>query len=155
MPIEIERKFLVKDDTWRGLAVGVPYCQGYIVSGLGKTVRVRIAGEQAFLTIKGATVALARSEYEYPIPVADAAEMLKTLCESPLIEKQRYKIAIDEVIWEVDEFSGANQGLTIAEVELQHADQPIILPTWVGAEVSHDPRYFNSNLAKHPFSQWA
>jgi adenylate cyclase len=152
MPIEIERKFLVATDAWRGLAPGTLYRQGYIVSGAGKTVRVRIAGDRAWLTIKGGTVGLARSEYEYPIPVADADELLNTLCEPPLIEKYRYRIAIDAVIWEVDEFLGENQGLILAEVELQSADQAIVLPDWIGPEVSHDPRYFNSNLVKHPFT---
>jgi adenylate cyclase len=155
MALEIERKFLVKADSWRGLGPGVLYRQGYLVAAIGKTVRVRVAGEQAFLTIKGGTVGLVRSEYEYAIPVTEAVEMLDTLCESPLVEKYRYKIAIADLVWEVDEFLGENQGLIIAEVELRSADQPISLPDWVGAEVSHEARYFNSNLAKHPFTHWA
>ena len=154
MALEIERKFLVKADSWRGLAPGVLYRQGYLVAGAGKTVRVRMAGDRAFLTIKSTTVGLVRSEYEYAIPVADAVEMLNTLCESSLVEKYRYQIAIADLVWEVDEFLGENLGLIIAEVELQTADQLIALPDWVGAEVSHDARYFNSNLAKHPFTQW-
>ncbi len=155
MPLEIERKFLVKADSWRGLAPGILYRQGYLVAGMGKTVRVRIAGDRAFLTIKGGTVGLVRSEYEYAIPVADAEEMLDTLCELPLIEKYRYRIAIADLVWEVDEFIGENQGLMIAEVELRSVDQAIARPDWIGAEVSHDERYFNSNLAQHPFTRWA
>ncbi|WP_421657126.1 CYTH domain-containing protein [Leptothermofonsia sp. ETS-13] len=153
MPIEIERKFLVKGDRWRSLATGSRYCQGYIVTG-PKTVRVRVVGNQGYLTIKGPSVGFSRSEYEYPIPIQDALEMLHSLCEPPLIEKTRYRIEVDGVIWEIDEFEGENKGLLLAEVELTNENQTITLPDWIGKEVSGDPRYYNANLAKNPFSQW-
>lgn len=154
MAIEIERKFLVKGDRWRSLAEGIVYCQGYIPTKEGPTVRVRIAGDRGFLTIKGPSVGNARAEFEYPVPVEDAREMLETLCDRPLIEKTRYKIAMGEFVWEVDEFAGENQGLILAEVELTEEHQIVELPDWIGEEVSGDFRYFNSNLAKNPFSRW-
>ncbi|MBW4521819.1 MAG: CYTH domain-containing protein [Scytolyngbya sp. HA4215-MV1] len=154
MATEIERKFLVKGDTWRHLATGNFYSQGYITSGNGRTVRVRIVGNQGYLTIKGPTAGLARSEFEYPIPITDAQEMLDTLCDRPLIEKTRYKIPWQGLVWEVDEFAGENQGLILAEVELTDPAQTVDLPLWIGKEVSDDRRYFNSNLAKHPFTHW-
>ncbi|MGA7936383.1 MAG: CYTH domain-containing protein [Kovacikia sp.] len=153
MAIEIERKFLVKGNQWRLLAAGTCYRQGYIASG-EKTVRVRVVGSQGYLTIKGPTTGIARAEYEYGIPVADALEMLQTLCPPPLIQKTRYTVEWAGLKWEIDEFEGENQGLIIAEVELTDANQAIDLPDWIGEEVSHDSRYFNANLAKHPFSQW-
>jgi len=153
MAKEIERKFLVNGDSWRQLAEGSLYRQGYIASQ-GATVRVRIAGNQGYLTIKGPTVNFSRSEFEYPIPLADAQEMLDTLCDRPLIEKTRYKIEWAGLVWEVDEFAGANQGLIIAEVELTDEAQQIEIPEWIGTEVTGDSRYFNSYLVKHPFSEW-
>lgn len=153
MGLEIERKFLVKSDRWRDLAPGILYRQGYIPST--HTVRVRIVGEQGFLTIKGATQGISRSEFEYAIPVEDAAQLLDTLCQPPLIEKYRHKIDLNGLIWEVDEFLGENQGLVMAEVELQDDNQAIELPDWIGEEVSHDSRYYNINLAKHPFTRWS
>ncbi|MEB3280866.1 MAG: CYTH domain-containing protein [Lyngbya sp.] len=154
MGIEIERKFLVKDDRWRSLATGILYCQGYISSEKGRTVRVRIIGNQGYLTIKGPVASRVRSEFEYVIPVEDAEEMLQTLCERPFVEKKRHKISFGDLIWEVDEFLGENQGLILAEVELPDPNQIIEIPDWIGEEVSHDPRYFNSNLVKHPYCQW-
>ena len=154
MGVEIERKFLVTDDRWRDLAPPVLYRQGYISTQPGQTVRVRVAGDRAFITLKGGSQGIARSEFEYPIPIEDANEILATLCTSPLIEKYRYRIDINGLIWEVDEFLGENQGLIIAEVELETDDQAIALPDWLGAEVSHDARYYNSNLVNHPFSRW-
>jgi adenylate cyclase len=153
MGIEIERKFLVIGDQWRSLAPGVLYRQGYIPT-LESTVRVRIADDRGFLTIKGTTEGISRSEFEYEIPLNDAAQMLETMCKPPLIEKYRHTIELNDLVWEVDEFLGQNRGLTIAEVELQSADQSIVLPEWIGADVSHDSRYYNSNLATHPFSHW-
>ena len=162
MATEIERKFLVKPDEWQqfrqssdpALLSSTSYRQGYIFSSVSKTVRIRIAGDRGFITIKGPTVGIARAEFEYEIPLADATAMLDQLCEPPLIEKTRHRVAWDDLIWEVDEFAGENQGLIVAEVELTDANQTITLPTWAGAEVSHDPRYFNANLAKHPFTRW-
>jgi adenylate cyclase len=153
MGIEIERKFLVIGDEWRALAPGTLYRQGYIPT-LESTVRIRIIDDRGFITIKGMTQGISRSEFEYEIPLTDATQMLDTLCKSPLIEKYRHKISLNGLVWEVDEFLGQNQGLIMAEVELKSADQSIDLPSWIGEDVSHDPRYYNSNLAKHPFSTW-
>ena len=153
MGIEIERKYLVKGTEWKNLAPGKRYCQGYIATVGKQTVRVRIAGEEGYITIKGPSVNFARPEFEYQIPVADAEEMLNTLCDRPLIEKIRYKIPYQNFIWEVDEFLGENQGLIIAEVELETKDQVVSLPDWIDKQVS-DRKYFNSNLVKHPYSQW-
>ncbi|NER49886.1 MAG: CYTH domain-containing protein [Symploca sp. SIO1A3] len=154
MATEIERKFTVKNDQWRRLATGIVYRQGYIATKKGITVRVRLVGKQGYLTIKGSTVGISRTEYEYPISATDAQEMLDNLCQSPLIEKTRYKIEHAGLIWEVDEFAGENQGLVVAEVELTEENQIIELPAWIGKEVSDDPRYFNANLVQHPYSQW-
>ena len=150
---EIERKYLVKNNGWKNLASGVVYRQGYIATAGKQTVRVRIIGNQGYLTIKGETVGQTRSEFEYPIPVEDAAAMLETLCDRLLIEKTRYKIPIGDLVWEIDEFMGENTGLVIAEVELQSETQQIELPEWIERQVT-DPKYYNSNLAKHPYSQW-
>lgn len=154
MGVEIERKFLVMQDRWRDLAPGVLYRQGYISTQPGRTVRVRIAGDRAFITLKGATQGITRSEFEYSIPDVDANEILNTLCASPLIEKHRHKINLNGLVWEVDEFLGENQGLVIAEVEIESVDQAIELPDWIGEDISHDSRYYNSNLVNHPFSSW-
>lgn len=154
MATEIERKFLLNGEAWRSLGGGMVYRQGYISSTPDHTVRVRVVGDQGFLTLKGSSVGLARLEYEYPIPVEDAEELLQTLCQRPLIEKTRYKVPIGNVVWEIDEFMGDNQGLILAEVELQDVEQAVDLPDWIGAEVTGDPRYYNSNLVKHPYSQW-
>ncbi len=154
MGTEIERKFLVRGESWRSLAEGVVYRQGYIASSQDCTVRVRIAGERGYLTLKGATQGISRPEYEYAIPLQDATELLNTLCQGPLIEKTRYRIAWGDLVWEVDEFTGENQGLIMAEVELSDPNQTVALPDWIGEEVSGDPRYFNANLAKHPFRNW-
>jgi adenylate cyclase len=154
MGIEIERKFLVKDETWRQGAVGSYYCQGYLVLDLGVTVRVRIVGEMGYLTLKGRVKGLSRPEFEYPIPVAEAQEMLSTWGIGQLVEKRRYRIAANGLVWEVDEFLGENLGLVIAEVELSSETQPIDPPAWVGIEVSGDIRYYNSYLAQHPYATW-
>jgi adenylate cyclase len=152
MATEIERKFLVTGSAWR-TSDGQRIVQGYLNRDKARTVRVRIAGPQAFLTIKGATVGASRAEFEYPIPLADA-EALLGLCDGPLIDKVRHRVALGGLLWEVDEFLGDNAGLVVAEVELVSEDQAVDLPPWVGDEVTHDHRYFNSNLASHPFSRW-
>ncbi|MDB9304074.1 MULTISPECIES: CYTH domain-containing protein [Cyanophyceae] len=154
MAQEIERKYLLKEDSWRKIAQGSVYCQGYIATKDKVTVRVRIVGQQGYLTIKGPSVECSRLEFEYPIPVEDAQEMLNTLCQKPFIEKIRYKVEWGGLIWEIDEFDGLNKGLILAEVELSDANQQISLPPWIGEEVSHDPRYFNSYLVTNPFSKW-
>lgn len=154
MSKEIERKFLVNGNAWRTLAQGVLYRQGYLNSAKERTVRVRTAGEKGFLTVKGITNGVTRSEFEYEIPFADANEMLSGLAEKPLIEKRRFKIPAGSLVWEIDEFLGENAGLIVAEIELPDEDAPFERPDWLGREVSNDPRYFNSNLVRHPFSQW-
>ena len=152
MAVEIERKFLVVGDAWRS-APAEFYSQGYLNRDKLRTVRVRIAGEEAFLTIKGESVGARRAEFEYPIPLWDARELL-TLCEQPLIEKNRRKILYEGFVWEVDEFLGENLGLVVAEIELPAEDTPFERPEWVGEEVTADARYFNSNLSLTPFSCW-
>ena len=154
MGIEIERKFLVRGDQWRSLGTPVRYRQGYLAADIKRSVRVRVAGDRGLITIKGSTEGITRAEYEYEIPRADAEAMLDQLCNRPLIEKNRTKISLNGVIWEVDEFFGANQGLIMAEVELNSPQQAIDLPDWIGEEVSTNPRYFNSNLVQHPFTEW-
>ena len=154
MGIEIERKFLVLDERWRTLGAGVAMRQGYLSSHPDRVVRVRIEGDAAVLTIKGRSVGASRGEWEYPIPLADAEQFLASLCEQPLIEKTRYRIEHQGMLWEVDEFFGANAGLVVAEIELAAEDQPFSRPDWLGAEVTDDARYYNANLIAHPFSAW-
>jgi CYTH domain-containing protein len=117
-------------------------------------VRIRTVGDKAFLTVKGLTVGATRNEYEYEIAFDECNAMLDALAEKPLIEKKRYKIPFSGLTWEIDEFFGDNQGLIVAEVELQSEDQKFEKPDWAGAEVTGDPRYFNSNLIKNPFTRW-
>lgn len=153
MGIEIERKFLVKEASWKADAEPGQVCrQGYLCSGNGKTVRVRVIGEQAFLTIKGPTSGISRAEFEYEIPVDDAEAML-ALC-GDLVEKVRYFVRHAGLQWELDVFSGANEGLVLAEIELESEHQHIDLPDWAGQDVSGDKRYYNAYLARHPFSLW-
>ncbi|MBF0126108.1 MAG: CYTH domain-containing protein [Magnetococcales bacterium] len=151
---EIERKFLVRGDAWRSLGQGKDYQQGFLSTVKERVVRVRLVGDQATLTIKGVSAGISRLEFEYPIPGDEARVMLETLCERPLIEKVRYRIPLGDLVWEVDEFRGENQGLILAEVELTDENQSVALPSWVGEEVSSDPRYFNANLVRTPFSRW-
>jgi adenylate cyclase len=151
---EIERKFLVEGDVWRSQAMGTAYRQGYLNSAKERTVRIRTIDAKAFLTIKGLTVGATRSEYEYEIPVADCNAMLDALAEKPIIEKKRYKVPFAGLTWEIDEFFGENEGLIVAEVELESETQIFEKPEWAGEEVTADPRYFNSNLIKHPYTKW-
>jgi CYTH domain-containing protein len=154
MAKEIERKFLVTGDNWKGDSRPIHTCQGYLASGGDCTVRVRVQGEKAFLTIKGKTEGVSRDEYEYGIPVGDAEEMLASLCKKPYIEKNRYKITYAGMEWDVDEFLKENEGLVVAEVELESESQQVELPPWIGEEVSHDVRYRNVSLTFHPYSEW-
>ena len=154
MAEEIERKFLVRSDAWRRAATGTVFRQGYLSTVKERTVRVRVAGDRGLLTIKGITVGATRTEFEYPIPAADAEQMLDELCEQPVIEKSRYLVEHDGLTWEVDEFAGVNAGLIVAEVELASADREIDLPDWVGEEVTDDARYYNANLIAKPYSEW-
>jgi adenylate cyclase len=152
--IEIERKFLLAGDAWRSLGEPVLLRQGYLNSSPMRTVRVRIEGGQGTLTIKSKSVGATRGEWEYQIPVDEANELLDRLCEQPLIEKYRRRIALGGHTWEVDEFLGANAGLVVAEIELASEDEVFQKPDWIGTEVSDDPRYFNSSLIRLPYSQW-
>jgi CYTH domain-containing protein len=154
MGTEIERKFLVKDDTFKQLAKGTKYRQGYLSSTKERVVRVRTIDDKGYMTVKGITTGATRVEYEYEIPVQDADAMLDELCEKPIIEKNRYKIQNKNLVWEIDEFFGENQGLIVAEVELESEDQPYEKPGWIGAEVTGDPKYFNSNLIQNPYKNW-
>ncbi|THU04041.1 CYTH domain-containing protein [Lampropedia puyangensis] len=152
MAIEIERKFLVTGDGFRN-APGVRFSQGYLSHTPERTVRVRIAAEQAFLTIKGATHGATRLEFEYPIPLADAQALL-ALCGAGVIDKVRHTLVYQGKTWEVDVFAGANQGLVVAEIELQSEDESFAKPEWLGEEVTHDPRYYNANLSTSPYAHW-
>jgi adenylate cyclase len=154
MAKEIERKFLVRPRTWSELGPGLVIRQGYLSTAIERTVRVRTYGDRGYVTIKGVTSGISRDEYEYEIPFGDATEIIDRLCHRPLIEKTRYRIPFAGHTFEVDEFTGANRGLTVAEVELKSADEKIELPDWIDRDVSSDPRYFNSNLALKPFSTW-
>lgn len=155
MPIEIERKFLVKSDSWRAQAgEGVRLIQGYLSADPRLTVRVRIQGDAAWLTLKGGAQGISRLEFEYPIPLADAEEMLGALAVFPPIDKTRYRLHHEGHCWEIDVFAGANAGLVIAELELKSPDEPFARPDWLGEEISDDPRYLNVNLARQPYQSW-
>ncbi|MBN1276929.1 MAG: CYTH domain-containing protein [Deltaproteobacteria bacterium] len=154
MNMEIERKFLIKGDSWRNTAKGLFCRQGYLSLIREKIVRIRTIGHKGFLTIKGPSKGISRPEYEYEIPFDDAEEMLEKLCERPLIEKYRYRIEFNGLIWEVDEFFGENSGLILAEVELESENDSLPFPEWIGREVSHDQRYSNASLVKFPYRDW-
>jgi len=151
---EIERKFLVMHDGWREGSVGVPMRQGYLCVGPPSSVRVRIEGDRAFLNVKQSTLAISRAEFDYAIPMADAETILATLCAGKSVEKMRYRIEYRGFTWEVDVFEGANAPLVVAEIELDAEDQPFEKPSWAGEEVSGDPRYLNTYLSNHPYSEW-
>lgn len=155
MAVEIERKFLLKDDSWRKEASApVHYRQGYLTASDKSSVRIRIQGDKGFLNIKSATLGIARQEYEYSIPLEDAEKLLDDLCNKPLIEKKRYFIKRGFHTWEIDEFTGDNKGLVVAEVELQSENEEIEKPEWLAEEVSDDPRYYNVCLVSHPYKDW-
>jgi adenylate cyclase len=154
MGTEIEKKFLIVNDDWRRLGKGEPYCQGYLNAEKGRTVRVRTINDRGILTIKGPSVGAARLEYEYDIPIEEAREMLNELCHKPLIAKTRYKIPFAGFTWEIDEFTGENEGLVFSEIELEYEGQQFEIPPWVGKEVTDDSRYYNANLINNPYSNW-
>ncbi|MES1941444.1 adenylate cyclase [Salinisphaera sp. T5B8] len=155
MATEIEHKFLVRNDDWRAQAYASrDFQQGYLCGDGPASVRVRIEGEQANLNIKAARVGTTRAEYEYEIPLAEAREMLATLCVAPPVLKTRHWVAHGAHTWEVDVFGGENAPLVVAEIELSHVDEDFECPDWVGAEVTHDKRYYNHALAFAPYSQW-
>ena len=147
MAFEIERKFLVNEKKISAqiLKAGEKISQGYLCTEPARTVRIRIKGGQGFLTIKSVNVGIVRKEFEYPIPLEDAQELLK-LCEPNILEKIRYKVDYKGKIWEVDIFCGRHEGLILAEVELSTTNEIVTLPDWIEKEVSNDPQYFNSNL---------
>lgn len=154
MGIEIERKFLVCGEGWRQPPERqTRFTQGYLSRDPARTVRVRVAGDRAFLTIKGATAGATRAEFEYAIPVPDATQLL-ALSDGPVVDKIRHLCDVEGMTWEVDEFLGANAGLVVAEIELTSEDQPFSRPVWLAEEVTGDARYVNANLAVHPYSSW-
>jgi adenylate cyclase len=154
MAIEIERKFRVLNDDWRRLAEpGIAFRQGYLGDISRVSVRVRVEGERANINIKSADIGTSRQEFEYPIPMDDARALL-ALASGPLVEKVRHHVRIEGTLFEIDEFSGRNAGLVIAEVELLHAEAPFPRPAWLGEEVTHDRRYYNVYLASHPWCDW-
>ena len=155
MAIEIERKFLLANDNWRPLvSKSIVYRQGYLNSDEHSSVRVRVSDDTAKLNIKSATIGATRQEYEYDIPAEDAHELLSTLCQKPLVEKTRHIVVIKQHTWEIDEFSGENQGLIVAEIELSKEDEAFEKFDWVGQEVTEDVRYYNNQLAKQPYTSW-
>ena len=155
MPVEIERKFLLKNDSWRQhIEHSARIRQGYLGAIAKASVRIRVEGDKANINIKSAELTMRRMEYEYSIPLDEANEMLDKLCESPQIDKQRHIVKHGQHVWEIDEFFGDNAGLIVAEVELAAENESFAVPDWAGADVTHDPRYYNVNLVKHPFKNW-
>lgn len=151
---EIERKYLVSEMDWQSMAHGAKYIQGYLSLSMKAVVRVRINGEKGFISIKGENKGAARTEFEYQIPLSDANQILEELSIRPYIEKTRYKIKHANLDWDVDVFYRENEGLVLAEVELESEHQNIELPPWVTIEVTANPRYYNSNLVKNPYKTW-
>lgn len=155
MAIEVEHKFLLANDDWRKQVTrSVDYRQGYLTSEPTSSIRVRISDNQAWLNIKSATIGTQRHEFEYAIPLDDGSEIIDYLCRKPLIEKTRHFIVLGKHTWEIDEFRGANEGLIVAEIELESVDETFEKPSWLGTEVTHDLRYYNNNLAINPFTRW-
>ncbi len=154
MPHEIERKFRVVSDAWREGTRPVLYRQGYLHNEPGHIVRVRVVEQSAYLTVKGRNDGITRLEFDYPVPLADANQMLDAFCGGEILEKYRHHVVYGDRVWEIDEFLGRNRGLIVAELELPDEDAPFVRPAWLGEEVSHDPRYYNNNLLTHPFCQW-
>ena len=155
MAVEIEKKFLLANNKWRDkVEKRVKFCQGYLVGSKKASVRVRIEADKSNINIKGATLGIRRQEFEYPIPMEDAKELLETLCDAPLIEKTRHYVYSGDHTWEIDEFSGDNAGLIVAEIELNNENEHFEVQDWLGEEVSEDKRYYNSMLIKNPYKNW-
>lgn len=155
MAIEIERKFLLKNASWKEYAdEGTAYTQGYLITSQQASVRVRIQGQKAYLNIKSATIDITRQEYEYEIPLNEATEMLENLCQKPLINKIRYRVRNEPHVWEIDVFADDNSGLIVAEIELSAVNEYFEKPDWLGLEVSDDAAYYNVNLVKLPYKDW-
>jgi adenylate cyclase len=155
--VEIERKFLVLNDSWRARASeGTFYRQAYLSLEKRRAVRVRVAGGRGFISVKSQEEGrITRLEFDYEIPLKDAEEMIESLCDLPPVDKIRYEVEEAGMIWEIDVFQGENDGLIIAEIELESEDQSFRLPEWAGEEVTHDERYLNVNLYRHPFREWS
>lgn len=155
MALEIEHKFLLANEEWRSqVEKSVYFKQGYLSSTKQNSIRVRISDTNAWINIKSAVIGTHRLEYEYEIPLSDAKEILDELCHKPLIEKQRHYITHANNIWEIDEFMGENSGLIVAEVELSEIGENFDRPSWIGAEVTHDLRYYNNSLCQNPYANW-
>jgi len=155
MALEIEHKFLLKNDEWRSsINKSIEYKQGYLISDSKRSVRIRISNDQAWLNIKSATIGTTRQEYEYEIPTSDGIEMLNTLCEKPFIEKTRHLVVYKQHTWEIDVFTGDNEGLTVAEIELSKTGEHFERPPWLDTEVTDQKRYYNNSLCKNPFKNW-
>ena len=156
MAVEIERKYLVKSMDWQGMAdAGTRFMQGYMANTEKVAIRVRVAGEQAWLALKSASAGIRRLEFEYSLPVADAIQMLNEFCLGQVIQKTRYRLPLDGHVWEIDVFHGANEGLVLAEIELENEQESFTLPDWIGTEVSGDKRYYNSYLSQNPYRNWS
>jgi len=156
MGIEIERKFLLKNENWKQtVSSSARIKQGYLAGSDKSSVRIRIEGDKANINIKSMTLAITRQEYEYSIPMADAEKLLQDLCEQPQIEKIRYIVEHEDHKWEIDVFAGDNNGLIVAEIELQNENEIFAIPEWIGDEVSEQLKYYNVNLIKYPFSSWS
>ena len=153
MSVEIERRFIVAGDTWRGLAPGVKYRQGYLSANKSSSVRVRVVGSQAWLTLKSNINNVRRHEFEYPVPIADAQTIMTTMCQM-VVEKLRHRIEYAGFVWEVDEFYGNNAGLVLAEIELTEENSCFDKPSWIGQEVTEDSRYTNAYLSQTPYDRW-
>lgn len=154
--MEIERKFLVIDNSWKAdVSSSSHLCQGYLNLEQRCSVRVRTDGQRGWLNIKGATIGARRQEFEYPIPLNEAEQLLKSFAVGPLIDKTRYLVPFGTHIWEIDVFAGENEGLVVAEIELDDPEQPFERPTWLGREVTDDIRYYNTSLSRHPYLGWS
>ncbi len=155
MGMEIERKFLLCSEAWRSQTHHAERLrQGYLNHETHCSIRVRTSDDRAWLNIKGVTIGMQRQEFEYEIPLADAHAILDTLSRKPLIEKVRHYVRLGRHCWEIDEFEGENAGLIVAEIELDYLEEPFDKPDWVGEEVTHDVRYYNTSLSLHPYRQW-
>lgn len=155
MGLEIERKFLLKNNSWREkVSTSKLIRQGYLAPLDTSSVRVRIEDDKANINIKSAQLGIKRMEYEYAIPMSDALEMLEQLCRKPQVHKTRHIVIVDAHVWEIDEFYDENQGLVVAEIELDNENEAFVKPDWLGEEVSHDPRYYNVSLIKNPYNKW-
>jgi len=154
MGIEIERKFVVISDDWKNQVTGNTIRQGYLSTSPDRVVRIRIVNQKAWITVKSSSDGLVRNEWEYPIPADDAKAMLENLCIQPVIEKIRYRIPYEGMMWDLDVFYGENEGLLIAEIELESENQPFALPAWAGKEVTHNRLYHNNHLAQYPYRAW-